>query len=171
MYLEAFIKDGKLQVRLWGTKVPGQTVELKSNGINNVTKSPPDRYEIDKSLGPLQRKQVDYARNGLSTTITRVIMKDGQPVKEDKFPTIFSAWPNIYKLGPAFALPDGKVNIGADGRPATVATTTPPTTAAPTTGPQTAAPTTQAPANNTPAPTTAAPAPTTQAPPPTTKKP
>ncbi|MEI7555877.1 VanW family protein [Candidatus Chlorohelix sp.] len=117
MYLDAQIIEGKLYVRLIGTKVPGQTVNLVSSGIANVTNPPPDRYEIDKSLDPLQRKQVDSARRGLTTQITRVIKVNGTVVKEDKFPTTFSAWPNIYKLGSAYAGPDGKPVKGPDGKP------------------------------------------------------
>ncbi|NWJ47272.1 MAG: VanW family protein [Chloroflexi bacterium] len=153
MFLDAQIKDGKLYVRLIGTKVSGQTVDLVSSGIAKVTNPPPDRYEIDKTLGPLQRKQVDTARRGLTTQITRVIKVNGAVVKEDKFPTIFSPWPNIYKLGPAYAGPDGKLVLGPDGKPVLP---TPTPAAGDTTPPASTQPANPA---------------TTPAPPPTTKKP
>jgi vancomycin resistance protein YoaR len=156
MVVKAFIQDGKLKVQILGNKTPGQTVDLIAGGISNVTNPPPDRKELDPSLAPGQKKQVDSARKGLTTSITRVIKLNGVEVKRDVFPTRFQAWPNIFKVGP-------------DKTP--VPTTAAPTTAAPTT----AAPNgnaTTAPAQGTaPANTTAPATPKPTTPPQATPKP
>jgi hypothetical protein len=158
MYLQAFVKDGRLYVQLWGTKVPGQTVDLVPGAITNVTNPPPDRTEVDPKLPPGTKKQVDYAHKGLSTTITRVVKKDGVEVKRDAFPTRFQAWPNIFKVGPT---PAPKPTPTADPN----ATATPagqPSAPAGNGNNAAPAPTTAAPAGNNggtnPAPPTPAPA-------------
>ncbi len=139
MYLEAQVINGKLYVRLYGTKTPGQTVDLVSAGISKVTPPLPDRIEVDKSLLPGQKKQVDYARKGLTTNITRVVKVNGTEVKRDEFPTRFQSWPNIIKVGPAptpdpnatTAAPDPNATPAPAGTPAPGGNNAPPTTAAP----------------------------------------
>jgi len=136
MYLEAQVSNGKLYVRLYGLKNPGQTVDLVSAGISNVTPPLPDRIEVDKTLLPGQRKQVDYARKGLTTNITRVVKVNGTEVKRDEFPTRFQSWANIIKVGPAPA-PTATPDPNAPGattpapNPTTAGGDNLPTTAAP----------------------------------------
>jgi vancomycin resistance protein YoaR len=100
LYLESYIEKGQLYVNLWGTKKPGMTVDLVHGGISNVVNAPPDRTEIDEKLRPGQKKQVDYARKGLTTSVTRVIKQDGVEVGRTTFGTRYQAWPNIFKVGP-----------------------------------------------------------------------
>jgi vancomycin resistance protein YoaR len=101
MAITAFVKDGNLYVQVWGTKPQGQTVELIKGQITNQKPPPPDKTQVDPTLKPGQRQQLDYAHPGLDTTITRVIKVNGTEVKRDEFFTRFQAWPNIFKVGPA----------------------------------------------------------------------
>ncbi|MEI6044317.1 MAG: VanW family protein [Chloroflexota bacterium] len=111
MAISAFVKSGKLYVQVWGTKTPGQTVELIKGTITNQKNPPPDRTQVDPSLPPGSRKQVDYAHPGLDTTLTRVIKINGAEVKRDQFFTRFQAWPNIFKVGRAAAVaPSANLN-------------------------------------------------------------
>lgn len=108
MAITAFVKDGKLYVQVWGTKTPGQTVELIKGQITNQKPPPPDKTEVDPKLPPGSKKQVDYAHAGLDVTITRVIKLNGVELKRDQFFSRFQAWPNIFKVGPApAAAPSG----------------------------------------------------------------
>jgi vancomycin resistance protein YoaR len=145
MAVESYVKNGRLYVNIYGNKTQGQTVELVSSGIANVTNPPPDKTEIDPKLAPGQRKQVDTARKGLTTTLTRIIKVDGKEVKRDNFPTRFQAWPNIYKVGPT-----------PTPKPETPKPTEAPKTEAPKPGteaPKTEAPKTEAPKTQAPKPT------------------
>jgi vancomycin resistance protein YoaR len=101
MAISAFVKNGNLYVQVWGTKPAGQTVELVKGQITNQKPAPPDRTEVDKTLAPGTKKQVDYAHPGLDTSITRVIKINGIEQKRDVFNSHFQAWPNIFKVGPA----------------------------------------------------------------------
>lgn len=141
LYLQAYTSGGYLHVRLWGTKIPGQTVELKASGPKNFVPAKPDRTEIDPSLPPGVKKQVDYAQKGLDADITRIIKINGQVVKTSVFPSHFEAWSNIFMVGPPLPTP----------KPAPPTTTAPPRAPITTTAP--AAPVTTVP----PAPVTTAP--------------
>ncbi len=148
MVVLSFIENGKLKVQILGNKIPGQQVDLIAGGISNVTNPPKDRTEVDPTLAPGQKKQIDSARKGLTTSITRVVKQDGNEIRRDVYPTRFQAWPNIFKVGPEKKpdpSPSPSVSPGATtpangGQPTTG--TPPPTTAAPTTPPPTAKPTT-----------------------------
>ncbi len=100
MAVVAFPSNGRLYVRILGNKVPGQKVEMVPGPITNVTNPPPDKMEVDPTLSPGQRKQVDSAHKGLNTNITRVIKVDGKETQRDVYYTRFAAWPNIFKVGP-----------------------------------------------------------------------
>ncbi|HEX2913230.1 MAG TPA: VanW family protein [Chloroflexia bacterium] len=101
MVVVAYTENGKLYVNVLGTKTePNQTVELIHNGITNVKNAPPDRTEVDPSLAPGQRKQVDYAHKGLTTSVTRVVKVNGVEVKRETFGSTYAPWPNIFKVGP-----------------------------------------------------------------------
>lgn len=169
MAVESYVDGGRLHVKIYGNRTPGQKVELLSNGVNNVTQPPPDKTEVDPQMAPGTRKQVDTARKGLTTTITRIIKVDGKEVKRDSFPTVFQPWPNIYKVGPT---PTPKPQPTATPKPPEAPKTEAPKTQAPKTeAPKTEAPKTEAP--KTEAPKTEAPK--TEAPkneePPATPKP
>ncbi len=108
MAISAFTKSGRLYVQIWGTKAAGQSVELIKGQISNQKSPPPDRMEIDKTLAPGTKKQVDTARPGLDVTITRIVKVNGLEVKREPFFTRFQAWPNVFKVGPTpAAIPSG----------------------------------------------------------------
>ncbi len=150
MYVTSGIENGRLYVRIYGNKTPNQKVELIQQPITNVTLPPPDRTEVDPKLAPGQRKQVDSARKGLTTGITRVIKVDGQEIKRSTFGTRFKEWPNIFKVGPT-PKPDPTKAPADPTKPAD--NTQPPGTTAPANAPTTPPAGTTAPA---PKPTTPA---------------
>jgi vancomycin resistance protein YoaR len=132
LYLESYVEKGQLYVNIWGTKKPGMTVDLVHGGISNVVNAPPDRTEVDEKLKPGQKKQVDYARKGLTTSVTRVIKQDGAEVGRTTFATRYQAWPNIYKVGPTpppaptgTPAPGGAPSNGNPAAPAPTATPKP----------------------------------------------
>ena len=134
LYLQAYTSGGYLHVRLWGTKIPGQTVELKASGPKNFVPAKPDRTEIDPALAPGVKKQVDYAQRGLDADITRIIKVNGQVVKTSIFPSHFEAWSNIFMVGPTpTPKPAPPTTAAPRGPVVTSAPPAPPTTAPPAT--------------------------------------
>jgi vancomycin resistance protein YoaR len=96
--------DNVLRVNVYGTKLPGE-VKLEGPAITNRTNPPPDVYEVDPRLPAGTRKQVETARAGLDTTITRRIVVPGQPDKVDEFRSSYQAWPNWYIVASASQIP------------------------------------------------------------------
>lgn len=144
LYLQAYTSNGYLHVKLYGTKVPGQTVELKASGPYNFLPAKPDKIQIVSDLPPGVKKQVDYAQQGVSADITRIIKVNGVVVKTSTFPSRYEAWSNIYQVGaqPAPKPVPAPTNPPSPAQPQPAATTT--TVAAPN---KTTSTSTQAPAS------------------------
>ncbi len=100
MAISAFVKNGNLVVQVYGTKTPGMTVDLIKGEITNQKPPPPDKIEVDPTLPPGTKKQLDFAHAGLDTTITRVVKLNGAELKKEPFFTRLQPWPNIIKIGP-----------------------------------------------------------------------
>ncbi len=99
LYLQAYTQGGYLHVKLYGTKVAGQTIELKASGPSNFKPPLPDKTVIDPALPKGTRQQLDYAQQGLDATITRVVKINGVETRTDKYFSQFAPWGNIYKVG------------------------------------------------------------------------
>jgi vancomycin resistance protein YoaR len=104
--IEAGVGDGTLTVNYYGTKLPGE-VRLEGPAISNRTPPPPDVYQVDDRLPPGTKKQVETARAGLDTVITRRIIVPGQPDKVDQFHSSYKAWPNWYIVASSSQIPGG----------------------------------------------------------------
>jgi vancomycin resistance protein YoaR len=96
--------DNVLRVNVYGTKLPGE-VKLEGPAISNRTQPPPDVYEVDPRLPAGTKKQVETARAGLDTTITRRIIVPGQPDKVDEYHSSYQAWPNWYIVASPSQIP------------------------------------------------------------------
>lgn len=98
---------GVAAVALYGTKVPGRTVERTDPVITNETPAPTKPLYFDDPEQPLGAfKQTDVARGGMDIQITRVIKQDGVVVGTRKFTTKFAPWPNIFLKNPKTPAPN-----------------------------------------------------------------
>lgn len=95
-----------LVVTLYGTKLPGE-VKLEGPAISNRVPAPPDVYEVDPRLPRGTKKQVETARGGLDTVITRRVIVPGQPDKVDEYHSHYQAWPNWYVVAAESQVPNG----------------------------------------------------------------
>ena len=93
--IEAPVGAETLTVNIYGTKAAGE-VKLEGPVISNRVPAPPDVYEVDRRLPPGTKKQVETARGGLDTVITRRIVVPGQPDKVDQYRSSYAAWPNYF---------------------------------------------------------------------------
>jgi vancomycin resistance protein YoaR len=97
---------GLASVALYGTKVPGRTVERSDAVITNETPAPTKPlYYDDETVPPGAFKQTDTARGGMDIQITRTILQDGVAVNTRKFVTKFAPWPNIFLKNPKTPAP------------------------------------------------------------------
>ena len=120
--------SGTLIYQLYGTRT-GRQVRLEEVDIRN--RQEPDEPlpdEPDPSLPLGERKQVEWATEGMHVAITRSIVEgDNQPIK-DTFASNFVPWREKWLVG---AEPTPTPTVTPTGTPAT-ATPSPPVTAAPT---------------------------------------
>jgi vancomycin resistance protein YoaR len=108
--IEGIVDDAKAMVtfNIYGTKVPGRTVERIGPAISNETPAPKQAVYIDDPQQPIgTKKQTDTARGGLDVEIWRVIKQDGVEVRRTRFLTQFQPWPNIFVKNPQTPLPPG----------------------------------------------------------------
>ena len=96
--------DNVLRINVYGTKLPGE-VKLEGPAISNRTQPPADVYEVDPRLPAGTKKQVETARAGLDTTITRRIVVPGQPDRVDEYHSSYQAWPNWYIVASPSQIP------------------------------------------------------------------
>jgi len=102
--IEAPVTGETLTVNIYGTKI-AEVVKLEGPVISNRVPAPPDVYEVDGRLPPGTKKQVETARGGLDTVITRRIMTPGQPDKVDEYRSSYAAWPNYFIVASGSQIP------------------------------------------------------------------
>ncbi len=93
---------------LYGTKVPGRTVQRTDPVITNATPAPTQAVYIDdpeQAAGSFH--QTDTARGGLDIRIDRLVLQNGKVVSKRSFITKFQPWPNIFLKNPKTPVPPG----------------------------------------------------------------
>ncbi len=98
---EVDVQRGTLTVSLYGTR-PDRTVEMEGPIIENRQPAPDPVYQVDPSLPPGTRKQVDWPAEGMDVTVKRVIKdSSGRVIGRDTFVSHYQPWRAVYLVGPA----------------------------------------------------------------------
>ncbi len=84
-----------LNVSIYGPDL-GYDVDLSDPVVSNKKEAPEDEYEIDPTLPPGSKKQVEYAKGGEDVTIARTVRKGGAVVREARFFSRYQAWSNKF---------------------------------------------------------------------------
>jgi len=78
----------------------GRTVDWSTTGLKQK-KDPPDPiYEENSELAKGVVKQVDWAVEGATVTVTRDVYRDGQKLWQDIFKTKYQPWAAVCQYGP-----------------------------------------------------------------------
>lgn len=104
LLIQTEVTADELNVYVYGTKIADE-VKLSGPKISNEKPPPPDIYQLDPTLPPGTKKQVETAHRGLDTTITRQIIRGGQVVSEGQLVSSYEAWPNWYMVAPGVSTP------------------------------------------------------------------
>ncbi len=118
--------SGTLTYRLYGTRT-GRQVRLEEVDIRDRQEpEEPLPDEPDPSLPLGERKQVEWAAEGMRVTITRAIFSADSPTIKDTFASSFAPWREKWLIGaePTPTPTDAPPGTPASGQP--VATPTPP---------------------------------------------
>ena len=101
LLMETYVYEDYRQL-LWKfySTSDGRTVNWSTTGLKNK-KDPPDPiYEENSDLAKGEIKQVDWAVDGATVTITRDVSRDGQKLWQDIFKTKYQPWAAICQYGP-----------------------------------------------------------------------
>jgi len=83
----------------------GRRVEWSTTGITDVVEPPEPIYREDPTLPPGTIKQVDWAVNGATVSVTRHVYKGDQLWFSDVINTTYMPWPDGFNYGPGTEIP------------------------------------------------------------------
>ncbi|HOH92841.1 MAG TPA: VanW family protein, partial [Anaerolineaceae bacterium] len=83
----------------------GRRVEWSTTGITDVVEPPEPIYREDPTLPRGTIKQVDWAVNGATVSVTRRVYKGDQLWFSDVINTTYMPWPDGFNYGPGTEIP------------------------------------------------------------------
>ena len=92
------IKGTRLYVRFFGT--PDRQVDWSGPALKDRKPALEPREIVDETLEPGARKQVDWAAEGVTATITRHVVYDDGRELNDVFSSTYRPWGDVYLVGP-----------------------------------------------------------------------
>jgi vancomycin resistance protein YoaR len=101
LLMETYVYGAYRQLvwKFYGTS-DGRTVDWSTTGLVNK-KDPPDPiYEENPDLDKGEIKQVDWAVDGATVTVTRNVYRDGSRLWQDVFKTKYRPWAAVCQYGP-----------------------------------------------------------------------
>jgi vancomycin resistance protein YoaR len=101
LLMETYVNKGyrRLTWKFYSTS-DGRTVDWDTTGLTNKVDPPPPIYEEKSNLSEGEVKQVDWAVEGATVTITRNVYRDGERLWQDTFRTKYRPWAAICQYGP-----------------------------------------------------------------------
>jgi vancomycin resistance protein YoaR len=78
----------------------GRQVDWSTTGLQDRIKPPYPVYEESDDLNKGQIKQVDWAVEGASVTVSRTVTRGGSVLFEDTFATTYVPWASVCQYGP-----------------------------------------------------------------------
>ena len=88
----------KVTFRYYGTN-PGRTVEMEGPIEANPVPHGPAVYRDDPTLPKGEKKQIEWAKDGLDVTVYRIIKQNGVEVRRDTFFSRYLPWQAVYLVG------------------------------------------------------------------------
>jgi vancomycin resistance protein YoaR len=95
---ETDLQAGTVTFRFYGTD-PGREVIVSEPEVTNIVKHDPPLYEEDPTLPKGATKQVDWAKDGMDVTVTRLVKVGESVLHEDIISSHYKPWRAVYKVG------------------------------------------------------------------------
>ncbi|MBI3734135.1 MAG: VanW family protein [Chloroflexi bacterium] len=92
------LKESTLTFKFFGTK-NNRTVEMEGPTITNVIPHGPDIRENDPTLPVGVVKQVDFAYDGKTVVVNRVVKEGEKVLRRDKFVSVYRPWQARFLVG------------------------------------------------------------------------
>jgi len=96
---------GVITFNLYGTK-PDREVIISDPVITNREPPPPPAYQVDESLAPGQQKQVEWPKEGMTATVERTIIENGE-TRTETLVSNYQPWRAVYLVAPGALIEDG----------------------------------------------------------------
>lgn len=96
---------GVITFNLYGTK-PDREVIISDPVITDRKPPPPPAYQVDESLAPGQQKQVEWPKEGMTATVERTIIEDGE-TRTETLVSNYQPWRAVYLVAPGALIEDG----------------------------------------------------------------
>lgn len=91
--------NAKLYFRFYG-QAPTRAVSMDGPVTENPVKAGEPVFDLDPTLAPGQRVQIEWAHDGLDVTLYRIIKVGGETVARERFFSRYDPWPARYRVGP-----------------------------------------------------------------------
>ncbi|MFI5265198.1 MAG: VanW family protein [Candidatus Levyibacteriota bacterium] len=88
----------KLTFTMYGKK-DGRQVTLTTPVVTNQIPAPADLYQDDPTLPVGQVKQIDFAAAGATVIFSRTVTKNGKPIIQDTYKSVYQPWQAIFLRG------------------------------------------------------------------------
>jgi len=101
LLMETYVSSSNYSLtwKFYSTK-DGRTVDYSSTGLTDIVKAPDPVYRENPDLPQGTKKQVDWAVDGATITVTRTVTKNSQVIHSDRFYTKYQAWGDVFEYGP-----------------------------------------------------------------------
>lgn len=101
MLMETYVNEAQrwLTWKFYSTS-DGRTVDWSTTGLKKKIDPPDPIYEENPELAKGVVKQVDWAVEGATVTVTRDVYRDGQKLWHDIFKTKYQPWAAVCQYGP-----------------------------------------------------------------------
>jgi len=101
LLMETYVNKSYRQLvwKFYGTS-DGRTVDWQTTGLTDIKDPPETVYEENSNLDKDEIKQVDWAVEGASVTVTRNVYRDGIRLWQDIFKTKYQPWAAVCQYGP-----------------------------------------------------------------------
>ena len=101
LLMETYVYEGyrQLEWKFYGTD-DGRVVDWDTSGLKKKKDPPKPIYEENPELKKGEIKQVDWAVEGATVTVTRDVYRDGQKLWQDIFKTKYQPWAAVCQYGP-----------------------------------------------------------------------
>lgn len=95
--------SGVISFLFYGTK-PDRQVTVGQPVISDIVEAGEPVYQEDESLATGQIKQVETAKRGLTVTVERTIVENGES-RVDKIVSVYQPWSAVFLVGPGTPIP------------------------------------------------------------------
>ncbi|NQS92625.1 MAG: VanW family protein, partial [Chloroflexi bacterium] len=101
LLMETYVYEGyrQLEWKFYSTS-DGRNVDWSTTGLKQKKDAPDPVYEENPDLNKGEIKQVDWAVDGATVTVTRDVYRDGQKLWQDIFKTKYQPWAAVCQYGP-----------------------------------------------------------------------